>query len=84
MSPDLHYPKERSAHRVKVDGFWMDSRTVTNAEFARFVAATGNDSPGTATGSSAIPRRYACTDGSGALVFHMTHGLVDKSDISSW
>jgi formylglycine-generating enzyme required for sulfatase activity len=28
-------------HRVYVDGFWMDSTEVTNAEFARFVHATG-------------------------------------------
>lgn len=31
----------RPIHRVKVDGFWMDLTEVTNAEFARFVAATG-------------------------------------------
>jgi formylglycine-generating enzyme required for sulfatase activity len=28
-------------HRVYVDGFWMDRTEVTNAEFARFVRATG-------------------------------------------
>lgn len=28
-------------HRVRVDGFWMDKTTVTNEEFAKFVAATG-------------------------------------------
>jgi len=28
-------------HRVAVDGFWIDSTEVTNAQFARFVAATG-------------------------------------------
>jgi len=31
---------ERPAHRVKLDGFWMDEHDVTNAEFARFVDAT--------------------------------------------
>jgi formylglycine-generating enzyme len=31
----------RPIHRVFVDGFWMDRHDVTNAEFARFVAATG-------------------------------------------
>jgi len=31
----------RPVHRVYVDGFWMDRTEVTNAEFARFVAATG-------------------------------------------
>jgi formylglycine-generating enzyme required for sulfatase activity len=28
-------------HRVYVDGFWMDRTEVTNAQFTRFVAATG-------------------------------------------
>jgi sulfatase modifying factor 1 len=32
---------ERPAHKVRVHGFWMDRHHVTNAEFARFVAATG-------------------------------------------
>lgn len=31
----------RPLHRVVVDGFWMDSTEVTNAEFAKFVEATG-------------------------------------------
>jgi formylglycine-generating enzyme required for sulfatase activity len=32
---------ERPAHRVRVDGFWMDEHAVTNAEFRAFVKATG-------------------------------------------
>jgi formylglycine-generating enzyme required for sulfatase activity len=32
---------ERPAHRVRLDGFWMDAHDVTNAEFRRFVEATG-------------------------------------------
>jgi formylglycine-generating enzyme len=28
-------------HRVYVDGYWMDATEVTNAQFARFVKATG-------------------------------------------
>ena len=31
----------RPIHRVYVDGFWLDETEVTNAAFARFVAATG-------------------------------------------
>ena len=31
----------RPVHRVYVDGFWMDKTDVTNAEFAKFVKATG-------------------------------------------
>src|SRR5262245_29584694 len=37
----LSRPNERPAHRVHLDGYWMDTHHVTNAEFRRFVAATG-------------------------------------------
>jgi formylglycine-generating enzyme required for sulfatase activity len=40
MGSDKHYPEEAPAHEVTVDGFWMDTRTVTNEEFRRFVEAT--------------------------------------------
>jgi formylglycine-generating enzyme len=42
MGSDRHYPEEAPAHQVGVDGFWIDRHTVTNAEFARFVRATGH------------------------------------------
>ncbi len=35
------YPHERPAHHVKINGFWMDETEVTNAEYQKFVAATG-------------------------------------------
>ncbi|MBX2987164.1 MAG: formylglycine-generating enzyme family protein [Bdellovibrionaceae bacterium] len=41
MGSNHHYPEEAPAHRVRVDGFWMDKTPVTNADFARFVQATG-------------------------------------------
>jgi formylglycine-generating enzyme required for sulfatase activity len=39
-APDAR-PDERPAHRVRVDGFWMDATEVTNARFRAFVEATG-------------------------------------------
>ena len=41
MRSNDFYPEERLVHRVTVDGFWMDKHPVTNAEFHRFVKATG-------------------------------------------
>jgi formylglycine-generating enzyme len=35
------FPNERPAHFVQIQGFWMDEHDVTNAEFSRFVEATG-------------------------------------------
>src|SRR5262249_18454058 len=34
-------PDALPVHRVSVDGFWMDRTPVTNAEFQRFVSASG-------------------------------------------
>jgi formylglycine-generating enzyme len=34
-------PNERPSHQVKVNGFWMDEHHVTNAQFRKFVEATG-------------------------------------------
>jgi len=41
MGSDRHYAEEAPAHKVKVAGFWIGACAVTNAEFARFVDATG-------------------------------------------
>jgi formylglycine-generating enzyme required for sulfatase activity len=35
------FPNERPAHFVQVQGFWMVEHDVTNAEFSKFVEATG-------------------------------------------
>jgi sulfatase modifying factor 1 len=38
---DDKHKEERPGHRIQVGAFWMDETEVTNAQFARFVAATG-------------------------------------------
>jgi sulfatase modifying factor 1 len=38
---ELGWQDEKPAHRVRVDGFWMDETDVTNAQFRKFVEATG-------------------------------------------
>ncbi|MEB3322558.1 MAG: formylglycine-generating enzyme family protein [Synechococcaceae cyanobacterium] len=42
MGSDVHYPEEAPAHRVRVEGFWIDRAPVTNAQFLKFVKATGH------------------------------------------
>ena len=42
MGSDHHYSEEAPAHPVAVDGFWIDRTTVTNAQFRKFVKATGH------------------------------------------
>lgn len=36
-----HFREERPVHQATVDGFFMDETEVTNAQFAKFVEATG-------------------------------------------
>jgi formylglycine-generating enzyme required for sulfatase activity len=85
MGSDRHYPEERPAHRVTVDGFWMDRRLVTNEQFARFVEATGHVTfaelpPDPADYPGALPDMLY----SGSLVFVKPTGPVDRSQIGNW
>jgi len=85
MGSDRHYPEEAPAHRVSVDGFWIDRTPVTNRQFKEFVKATGHvttaqvppepeDYPG------ALPHMiYA-----GSLVFLPPRRVTDLRDWSQW
>jgi formylglycine-generating enzyme required for sulfatase activity len=85
MGSDKHYPEERPAHRVTVDGFWMDKTPVTNQRFARFAEATGHVTfaeipPNPADYPGALPEMiYA-----GSLVFVKPTGPVDRRNIGNW
>ncbi len=87
------FPNERPAHRVHVNGFWIDEYDVTNAEFAKFVEATGCVTtaerparwedlkkelpPGT-------PKPVDSALAPGPLVFTPTSGPVPLNDLSAW
>ena len=85
MGSDAHYPEEAPARDVEVGGFWLARTTVTNAEFAVFVEATGYqtvaerpldpaDFPG-APVENLVP---------GSMVFTPTTGPVDLRHLSQW
>lgn len=57
MGSNEHYPEEAPAHRVSMDGFWMDATAVTNAEFGAFVEETGYVTVAAATGPGRLSRR---------------------------
>ena len=38
---DRHYPEEAPAHRVTVDGFWIDRTPVTNRQFRTSASHVG-------------------------------------------
>jgi formylglycine-generating enzyme required for sulfatase activity len=41
MGSDDHYPEEAPVRQAHAGAFWIDAHAVTNAEFRRFVKATG-------------------------------------------
>jgi formylglycine-generating enzyme required for sulfatase activity len=90
---EMAWPDERPAHRVRVDGFWMDEHEVTNGGFGAFVASTGyvttaekaptaeeilrQSPPGTPP-----PRKELLVPG--ALVFTPPSSPVPLDDYSQW
>lgn len=73
------------AHEVEVDGFWMDETEVTNAQFQKFVEATGyvtvaerkpkaEEIPG-ASAEMLVP---------GSVVFHATGKPAALDDVRTW
>lgn len=84
MGSENFYVEEQPVHRVIVDGFWMDTTPVTNAQFLRFVEATGYQT------FAEIPPRAEDYPGAdpamlqaGSLVFMKTNGPVPMQ-IENW
>jgi formylglycine-generating enzyme len=72
-------------HRVAVDGFWMDVTEITNAQFAKFVAATGYKTiaeiaPTKEEFPAAPPENLVA----GSVVFAPTSGPVPLNDHYQW
>jgi formylglycine-generating enzyme required for sulfatase activity len=85
MGSNKFYREERPARAEAVDGFWIDPHPVTNAEFRRFVLATGyvtlaERAPDPATYPDADPSLLA----PGSLVFTKPDGPVDLRDYRAW
>ncbi|HET9446015.1 MAG TPA: formylglycine-generating enzyme family protein [Steroidobacteraceae bacterium] len=85
MGSDNHYPEEAPAHKVRVDGFWMDEHTVTNSDFQKFIEATGY--------VTHVERPVNAADYPGAqpemlkpasVVFEPPRGRVDMRNAYNW
>jgi sulfatase modifying factor 1 len=85
MGSDAHYPEEAPTHRVVVPGFWMDTHTVTNREFRRFVEATGHV---TLAERPVDPADYPDANPAllapASVVFRGTSGPTDMSNPHNW
>ncbi|QGN56320.1 formylglycine-generating enzyme family protein [Novosphingobium sp. Gsoil 351] len=85
MGSDHFYPEEAPRRRVSVDPFRIDACPVTNAEFARFVNATGHVTLAeTAPDGKDYPGMIPEMARAGSLVFHKTAGPVPIDEIHRW
>jgi formylglycine-generating enzyme len=79
------YPEERPVRTAAVDGFWIDTRPVTVAEFRRFVKQTGYL---TVAEQGPDPGRHPGADPDllvpGSLVFRKAAGPVDLREFGNW
>jgi formylglycine-generating enzyme len=85
MGSDDFYPEEGPVRRVGVEGFWIDERPVTVAEFRRFVKAAeyvtvAERPPDPADYPDARPEDLV----PGSLVFRPSRGPVDLRDFRAW
>src|SRR6478735_10915616 len=85
MGSDRHYPEEAPAHRVSVDGFWIDRTPVTNRQFKEFVKATGHVTfAETAPDPKNYPGILPHMIYAGSLVFTPPGGPVDLRNFGEW
>jgi formylglycine-generating enzyme required for sulfatase activity len=85
MGSERFYPEESPTRRVTVDAFRIDETPVTNAQFARFVEATGHVTLAEiAPDPKDYPGMQPGMDRAGSLVFHKTRGPVDTANPGNW
>ena len=85
MGSDRHYPEEAPAHKVTVNGFWMDRYAVTNADFRRFVEATRYVTLAERPANAAdYPGAKPELLEPSAVVFRKTTGPVDLRNPHNW
>lgn len=86
-------PNEGPAHKVRLDGYWIDRYDVTNADFARFIAqthyvTTAERKPRWEDLKVQLPPGTPEPDDSdlvpGALVFVGTDRPIPLNDFSQW
>ena len=84
-SDDPRFPDAQPVHPVWVDGFWMDRTEVTNAEFAKFVAATKYvtvaERPLKAEDFPGVPAEQLVP---GSIVFTPPDGPVPLNNMMQW
>ncbi len=85
LGSEAHYAEEGPTRKVTVDGFWIQTQQVTNADFALFVDTTGyvtvaERPPDPDDYPDAPPENLQA----GSMLFHRTPGPVDLRHLSQW
>lgn len=84
-SDNPRFADARPWHRVRVSGYWIDRFTVTNAQFAKFVQATGYVTVAERKPQAAdFPGAKAEDLVAGSLVFTPPKHPVELNDDSQW
>jgi sulfatase modifying factor 1 len=85
MGSEDFYPEEAPVRRVAIEGFWIDERPVTVAQFRRFVKQTGYL---TVAERPPDPALYPDADPAllvpGSVVFRPARSPVELSDFRNW
>jgi sulfatase modifying factor 1 len=85
MGSDRFYPEEGPSRLVEVDPFEIDVTPVTNAQFARFVTATGHVTLAeTAPDPKDYPGMPPEMARAGSLLFNRPLGAFDPTDFRYW
>jgi formylglycine-generating enzyme len=85
MGSTDYYLEERPVHEVEIGDFWIDDHPVTNAEFRRFVRATGHVTVGERSPNPAdFPGAQAADLVPGSLVFAGSTGPIPLDDWTRW
>jgi formylglycine-generating enzyme required for sulfatase activity len=85
MGSDTERLEERVTHKAAAGTFWIDRHEVTNAQFAKFVAATGYktlaERPADPKQHPGIPPELLVP---GAMVFQQPKTSVNRADVTQW
>ena len=85
MGSEDFYPEERPVRTAAAEGFWIDTKAVTAAQFRRFVRETGYV---TVAERELDPADYPDADPellvSGSLVFRRAPGPIPLADFRAW
>jgi formylglycine-generating enzyme required for sulfatase activity len=85
MGSETERMEEKVTHKAAVGPFWIGRHEVTNAQFTKFIEATGYktvaERPADSKQHPGIPPELLVP---GAMVFQQPKGVVNRADVTQW